>query len=152
MVHERNHDYHILNPSIWPFMGAVSGFVMLFGAVLWFRDITPFVALIGLAGVLYVMYAWWADVVSEAHEGDHTPIVAIGVSALSRSVKTVRSSSRTINTQSPHARASGGIWASAAKYVAPVGSTYCTVIGPRNSIRDRPSGAWSSSGVGAGTM
>lgn len=79
MAHEKNHDYHILDPSIWPFMGAVSGFIMFFGAVLWFHDVTPFVALIGLAGVLYVMYAWWADVVREAHSGDHTPIVAIGL-------------------------------------------------------------------------
>ncbi len=34
MAHEKNHDYHILHPSIWPFAGAVSGFIMLFGAVL----------------------------------------------------------------------------------------------------------------------
>ena len=34
MAHEKNHDYHILNPSIWPFLGAVGAFVMLFGAVL----------------------------------------------------------------------------------------------------------------------
>ena len=79
MAHEKNHDYHILHPSIWPFLGAVSGFTMLFGAVLWFHDITPFVALIGLAGVLYTMYAWWAEVVHEAHEGDHTPVVMIGL-------------------------------------------------------------------------
>ena len=34
MAHDKNHDYHILNPSIWPFLGAVGAFVMLFGAVL----------------------------------------------------------------------------------------------------------------------
>ena len=33
MAHEKNHDYHILHPSIWPFTGAVGAFVMLFGAV-----------------------------------------------------------------------------------------------------------------------
>ncbi len=79
MAHEKDHDYHILNPSIWPFLGALSGFIMFFGAVLWFQDITPYVMLIGLAGVLYVMYAWWAEVVTEAHGGDHTPVVAIGL-------------------------------------------------------------------------
>ena len=31
--------------------------------------------LIGAAGVLYTMYAWWTDVVHEAQEGDHTPVV-----------------------------------------------------------------------------
>ena len=79
MAHEKNHDYHILPPSIWPFAGAMSAFVMLFGAVLLFHGYTPFVAIAGLIGVLYVMYAWWAEVVEESHVGDHTPVVKIGL-------------------------------------------------------------------------
>ncbi|MDX2484926.1 MAG: cytochrome c oxidase subunit 3 [Pseudodonghicola sp.] len=79
MAHEKNHDYHILSPSIWPLFGAVGGFVMLFGAVLWMHDITPFMFLIGLAMVLYTMYAWWAEVVVEGRIGDHTPVVRIGL-------------------------------------------------------------------------
>ena len=35
MAHEKNHDYHILNPSTWPLLTGVAVFVMLFGAVLW---------------------------------------------------------------------------------------------------------------------
>ena len=31
--------------------------------------------LIGFAGVLYTMYAWWSDVMKEAKDGDHTPVV-----------------------------------------------------------------------------
>ena len=38
MAHEKNHDYHILNPSLWPFLGALAGFVMLLGSVLDFHD------------------------------------------------------------------------------------------------------------------
>ncbi len=80
MAHEKNHDYHIIDPSIWPFFGAVSAFVMLFGAVLWMNGSGPWLFLIGLAGVLYVMYAWWADVVAESNNGvDHTPVVRIGL-------------------------------------------------------------------------
>ncbi|MEH6360946.1 MAG: cytochrome c oxidase subunit 3 [Amylibacter sp.] len=79
MAHEKNHDYHILQPSIWPLMGALSAFVMLFGAVLWMSDVTPYIFFIGFVGVLYVMYAWWSEVVDEAHEGDHTPVVVIGL-------------------------------------------------------------------------
>lgn len=83
MAHEKNHDYHILNPSIWPFAGAVAGFVMLFGFVLMVspqvENNSPWLFLIGLAGVLYVMFAWWSQVVDEAHQGDHTPVVAIGL-------------------------------------------------------------------------
>jgi len=79
MAHAKNHDYHILNPSVWPFLGAVSGFAMLFGAVLWMHEITPYLFWIGFVGVLYVMYAWWAEVIAESHVGDHTPVVRIGL-------------------------------------------------------------------------
>jgi len=79
MAHEKQHDYHILHPSIWPFFGAVSAFIMLFGSVLYFHGSGPWVALIGLAGVLYTMYAWWAEVVAEGQGGDHTPVVALGL-------------------------------------------------------------------------
>lgn len=79
MAHEKNHDYHILTPSILPLQAGIGAFVMLFGAVLWMQDITPFMFFIGLAGVLYVMYAWWSECVKDAHAGDHTPVVKIGL-------------------------------------------------------------------------
>ena len=60
MAHVKNHDYHILHPSVWPFLGAVAGFAMLFGAGLWMHHFTPYVFWIGFVGVLYTMYAWWA--------------------------------------------------------------------------------------------
>jgi cytochrome c oxidase subunit 3 len=80
MAHEKNHDYHILPPSVWPLLTSVSVFFMLFGAVVWMdaKD-SPYMFLIGFAGVLYCMYAWWADVIVEAHQGDHTPVVTIGL-------------------------------------------------------------------------
>lgn len=74
-----NHDYHILPPSIWPFTGSVGAFVMLLGAVLFFHDHGPWVMLMGLMLVLYTMYSWWADVISESLAGDHTPVVQIGL-------------------------------------------------------------------------
>ncbi len=79
MAHVKNHDYHILNPSIWPFLGALAAFVMLFGAVLWMHDVTPFMFWIGFVGVLYVMFAWWSDTITENKEGDHTPVVRLGL-------------------------------------------------------------------------
>ncbi len=79
MAHAKNHDYHILHPSVWPFLGAVSGFAMLFGIVLWMHGITAYLFWIGLVGVLYTMFAWWSDVIHESHAGDHTPVVRIGL-------------------------------------------------------------------------
>lgn len=79
MAHVKNHDYHILQPSIWPFLGAISGFIMLFGAVRWMHGMGPWVFAIGAAGVLYTMFGWWSDVIREAREGDHTPVVRLGL-------------------------------------------------------------------------
>ncbi len=79
MAHEKNHDYHILKPSIWPLTGAVGAFVMLFGAVMWMQAHGPYMFLIGLAMVAYTMFAWWSDVVHEGETGDHTPVVRIGL-------------------------------------------------------------------------
>lgn len=79
MAHHYNHDYHIVNPSVWPFIGAVGGFTMLFGAVLFFNDYGPWLMLIGMAVIAYTMVAWWTDVIKESHSGDHTPVVQIGL-------------------------------------------------------------------------
>ena len=90
MAHAKNHDYHILPPSIDPLLGAIAAFVMLFGAVAWmsggmtifFETITlsgPWLFLIGFTAVLYVMFAWWSEVVSESEVGDHTGVVRIGL-------------------------------------------------------------------------
>ncbi len=76
-----NHDYHLLEPSRWPFVGSVSAFIMALGAVFWMHD-TPFMNFVffaGFAGVLYTFYGWWSDVVMEAERGDHTPTVQIGL-------------------------------------------------------------------------
>jgi cytochrome c oxidase subunit 3 len=79
MAHAKNHDYHILPPSIWPLAGSLGAFIMLFGFVLWMHGSGPWMGLIGLALVLYVMYAWWSEVVHEGQTGDHTPVVRIGL-------------------------------------------------------------------------
>ena len=84
MAHEKNHDYHIIDPSPWPFMGAASAVVLLIGTILFISPNVvemkqPFVMLIGLAGVFYTMYVWWRDVIAEGNGIDHTPVVRIGL-------------------------------------------------------------------------
>lgn len=79
MAHEKNHDYHILAPSLWPFLGAIGAFTMLFGAVLFMHEHGPWMMLIGLVLVLYVMFGWWAETVQENKAGDHTLVVQIGL-------------------------------------------------------------------------
>ncbi len=79
MAGAKNHDYHILPPSIWPLFGSVSALVMFFGLALWFND-WAYASLffgVGLVGVLFTMYGWWSEVIKEAHAGDHTPVVQL---------------------------------------------------------------------------
>lgn len=78
------HDYHIINPSPWPLLGSLFSVVMFIGLVIWMKGLfgiekTPVVFGIGLLGVLYVMWGWWADVIKESRAGDHTPVVQIGL-------------------------------------------------------------------------
>ena len=70
-----NHDYHLVNPSPWPFVGSISAFVLAIGAICYFRTRTsrPWLMLIGFAGVLYTMYAWWSDVIKEGQRAATTP-------------------------------------------------------------------------------
>src|SRR5690625_1171654 len=56
MAHQKNHPYHIIDPSPWPFLGALSGIVMLSGGILWMKGITPWVFALGVACTFYVMY------------------------------------------------------------------------------------------------
>ncbi len=86
MAGAKNHDYHILPPSIWPLFGSLSALVMASGAIMWMHgghlaadkaNGGGWIFFAGLAGVLFTMYSWWADVVREAHHGDHTPVVQL---------------------------------------------------------------------------
>jgi len=76
-AHAKHHDYHLVSPSWWPFVGAVSAFVTAVGAVNWMHGSTPWPLIIGFAMVLYTMFMWWRDVINEANAGDHTPVVSL---------------------------------------------------------------------------
>ena len=88
MATAKNHDYHILPASIWPFLASVAVFVTLFGGVAWMTGevsvlgvaITgPWMFLIGFVALCYASFGWWADMVREGESGDHTPVVRIGL-------------------------------------------------------------------------
>jgi cytochrome c oxidase subunit 3 len=78
--HEQNHPYHLVDPSVWPFFGAISAGVFMTGMVLFMHDVTAAIAPIGFLMILATMYFWWSDVVKEAtFQGHHTPIVQLGL-------------------------------------------------------------------------
>ena len=79
------HDYHLVNPSIWPLFCSAASVVMMVGAVAWMKGVfglpqgTHWLFFTGLLLTVGGMGLWWADVVKEANAGDHTPVVAIGL-------------------------------------------------------------------------
>ena len=76
----KHHDYHLVNPSPWPFVASVSAFVMAVGAIGWMHNsyaAAPLVFAAGTLGVLYTMVGWWRDVIREAEHGDHTRVVQL---------------------------------------------------------------------------
>jgi cytochrome c oxidase subunit 3 len=79
------HDFHLVKPSAWPLIGSIAAVVLAVGLVIFMKGLfglpkhTWWVFALGLAGVLYTMVGWWSDVVKEANEGDHTPVVSIGL-------------------------------------------------------------------------
>jgi len=90
-AHTKNHDYHILDPSPWPIIGATGALFMAIGGIAYMRTLGggsgldlfglnlsgPWVFILGLLIVLYTMYGWWADTIKESYEGHHTKVVSI---------------------------------------------------------------------------
>jgi cytochrome c oxidase subunit 3 len=76
----QNHPYHLVDPSPWPLIGALSGGVTATGLVLFMHDVTAWLLPVGLLMVAITMFGWWRDVVREGeHQGHHTPVVQIGL-------------------------------------------------------------------------
>ena len=83
----KNHDYHLVDPSPWPLVGSVGAFAMAVGAIVLMRSLHGGGGLLGLKGpglffagtavVLATMFMWWRDVIKEANGGDHTPVVQL---------------------------------------------------------------------------
>lgn len=90
-AHTKNHDYHIIDPSPWPFIGSIGGLLMAIGGIAYMRTLGggsgismlgldlsgPWILLLGLMVVLYTMYGWWADTIKESHQGHHTKVVSL---------------------------------------------------------------------------
>ncbi len=92
MAHgEVKHDYHLVNPSPWPFVASVGALVAAIGAVVLMRGLSTNEAdfffgkghwtlfLVGMGIIVITCIGWWGDVIKESRAGDHTPVVDIGL-------------------------------------------------------------------------
>ena len=84
--HAKHHDYHLVDPSPWPIVASVAALGTAIGAIVWMRSnlggelfgmTGPWLFLISFAALCYFAFRWWADIVREAHQGDHTPVVQL---------------------------------------------------------------------------
>ena len=75
-----DHPYHLVDPSPWPLIGALSGGVFAVGLVLFMHDITAWILPIGVVMLIITMIGWWREVVDEAtFQKVHTPVVQLGL-------------------------------------------------------------------------
>ena len=75
------HDYHLVNPSPWPFVGSMAALLLTGGGVMWMHGsaIGPWLTLLGFLGVLTTMAGWWRDVLAESYTGHHKSVVGRGL-------------------------------------------------------------------------
>lgn len=81
------HPYHMVNPSIWPFLSSFAAGLLAVGAVFFMHKVEWNDMPVGLKGlaigfvaVLACMFFWWKDVVYEATvEKAHSAIAKIGL-------------------------------------------------------------------------
>jgi cytochrome c oxidase subunit III len=94
------HDYHLVNPSPWPFTASVSVLFLAIGGVVLMKGLSlpseaggfgatlsnlllvhgqPWLFLVGALGLAFTLFGWWGDVIKEGRQGDHTPVVDLGL-------------------------------------------------------------------------
>lgn len=84
MVHtsKKHHDFHLVNPSSWPLLGAMSAFIMFLGIATFIHN-KPFGSILlplGILMVFFTMFVWWRDVVREGIvDKAHTGVVRHGL-------------------------------------------------------------------------
>ncbi|NQY82419.1 MAG: cytochrome c oxidase subunit 3 [Alphaproteobacteria bacterium] len=88
-IRDVEHDYHLVNPSPWPATGAFSALMLASGFLAFMhpsyfggdavKSFGAWVFAPGIIGILFTMFVWWRDVIAEALQGDHKPVVQLGM-------------------------------------------------------------------------
>jgi cytochrome c oxidase subunit III len=74
------HPYHLPDPSPWPILGSLGGFLTVFGIILAAHFGNYVVLVLGVLTVLTTMFFWWRDVVRESRTpGAHSAIVRLSL-------------------------------------------------------------------------
>nr|AFV13088.1 cytochrome c oxidase subunit III [Monocellicampa pruni] len=77
---KKNHTFHLVDYSPWPFLGALSTMILLTGSLKWFHLNNYSLLTLGTATVLLIMFQWWRDIIREStFQGLHTIAVTKGM-------------------------------------------------------------------------
>ncbi len=72
--------YHLVDPSIWPIIGALGGGMTVLGIIFVAHFNNYIMLAAGVIVVLSTMFFWWRDVIRESRTaGLHTPVVRLGL-------------------------------------------------------------------------
>jgi hypothetical protein len=78
----QKHPFHLVDPSPWPFLAAISALSLTFGFVMYMHGYAKgsFLFKVGILLLLLISFLWWRDIVREAtFEGQHTLAVQKGL-------------------------------------------------------------------------
>jgi cytochrome c oxidase subunit 3 len=74
------HPYHLPDPSPWPILAALGGFLIVFGIILAAHFKSYLMLIVGTLLTVVIAALWWRDVIKEARTpGAHGPIVRLGL-------------------------------------------------------------------------
>nr|ALO76362.1 cytochrome c oxidase subunit 3 [Discolomatinae sp. GENSP01] len=77
---KKNHPYHLVNNSPWPFLISLSIFSMMMGLAKWFHLFKMNLFLLSMMITLLIMFQWWRDIIREStFQGNHTFYVTMGL-------------------------------------------------------------------------
>lgn len=81
MHNQKDHPYHLVDPSPWPILTSAALFVLAIGIVMFLHEyrMGELVLAGGILALLYATYSWWADVISEGKKKFHTEPVRAGL-------------------------------------------------------------------------
>ena len=77
-----SHSYHLVDPSPWPIVASFGALMLTMGGVLYMHKFIGGWNLLiqGFFVIIFVMYAWWRDIIREAtFEDQHTAVVQKGL-------------------------------------------------------------------------
>ena len=78
----KTHDYHLVDPSSLPILGAISLFILAAGSIMFMHEEPYGTAVLvgGFISVILLMFKWWKTVIREGREDKaHTDIVQKGL-------------------------------------------------------------------------